>query len=111
MGIHVKRLFVLGALAIVSVACGSTTPAMPNPVTEPVIDQPGRYIVRYRDTVIEIVLDTTAANWTIEWIADQPWCNGRIGTLGGSALDEHAQWILMHRDRSIDQGEIWRMSS
>ncbi|MGD8977192.1 MAG: hypothetical protein PVG91_06265 [Gammaproteobacteria bacterium] len=31
--------------------------------------------------------------------------------LGGSALDEHAQWILMHRDRSIDQGEIWRMSS
>jgi len=31
--------------------------------------------------------------------------------LGGSALDEHAQWILMHRDRSIDQGEIWRMGS
>ena len=31
--------------------------------------------------------------------------------LGGSALDEHAQWILMHRDRSIDQGEVWRMSS
>lgn len=31
--------------------------------------------------------------------------------LGGSALDEHAQWILMHRDRSIDQGEVWRMGS
>jgi hypothetical protein len=31
--------------------------------------------------------------------------------LGGSALDEHAQWILMHRDRSIDEGEIWRMSN
>ncbi|MDH3747973.1 MAG: hypothetical protein OER97_07170 [Gammaproteobacteria bacterium] len=31
--------------------------------------------------------------------------------LGGSALDEHAEWILMHRDRSIDQGEIWRMGS
>jgi len=31
--------------------------------------------------------------------------------LGGSALDEQAQWILMHRDRSIDQGEIWRMGS
>jgi hypothetical protein len=28
--------------------------------------------------------------------------------LGGSCLDEHAQWILMHRDRSPDQGEIWR---
>ena len=34
-----------------------------------------------------------------------------LRALGGSALDEHAQWILMHRDRSIDQGEIWRMSS
>jgi hypothetical protein len=31
--------------------------------------------------------------------------------LGGAALDEHAEWILMHRDRSIDQGEIWRMGS
>jgi len=31
--------------------------------------------------------------------------------LGGSALDEHAEWILTHRDRSIDQGEIWRMGS
>ena len=31
--------------------------------------------------------------------------------LGGSALDEHAEWILMHRDRSIDQGEIWRIGS
>ena len=31
--------------------------------------------------------------------------------LGGSALDEHAEWILMHRDRSADQGEIWRMGS
>lgn len=34
-----------------------------------------------------------------------------LRALGGSALDEHAEWILMHRDRSIDQGEIWRMGS
>jgi len=31
--------------------------------------------------------------------------------LGGSALDEHAEWILLHRDRSVDQGEILRMGS
>lgn len=31
--------------------------------------------------------------------------------LGGSALDEHAEWILMHRDRSPDQSEIWRMGN
>jgi hypothetical protein len=29
--------------------------------------------------------------------------------LGGSALDEHAGWILLHRDRSIDESEIWRV--
>ncbi len=34
-----------------------------------------------------------------------------LRALGGSALDEHAEWILMHRDRTVDQGEIWRMSS
>lgn len=31
--------------------------------------------------------------------------------LGKSALDEHAQWIMMHRERSPDQTEIWRMGS
>lgn len=31
--------------------------------------------------------------------------------LGGAALDEHAQWIMMHRDRSVDQSEVWRMGS
>ncbi len=34
-----------------------------------------------------------------------------LRALGGSALDEHAQWILMHRDRTIDKSEIWRMGS
>lgn len=34
-----------------------------------------------------------------------------LRALGGSALDEHAEWILMHRDRALDQGEIWRMGS
>ncbi|GEM_PF-135931 len=34
-----------------------------------------------------------------------------IRALGGSCLDEHAEWILMHRDRSIDQGDIWRPGS
>jgi hypothetical protein len=31
-----------------------------------------------------------------------------LRALGGSCLDEHAEWILMHRDRSIDQSDIWR---
>jgi hypothetical protein len=31
--------------------------------------------------------------------------------LGQSALGEHAQWINMHRERSVDQTEIWRIGS
>lgn len=34
-----------------------------------------------------------------------------LRALGGSALDEHAEWILMHRERVIDRSEIWRMGS
>jgi len=31
--------------------------------------------------------------------------------LGEAALEEHAEWILMHRERAVDEGEIWRMTS
>lgn len=31
--------------------------------------------------------------------------------LGQTAMYENADWILMHRERSIDRGEIWRMGS
>ncbi len=34
-----------------------------------------------------------------------------LQALGGAALGEHAKWILMHPDRAINQGEIWRMGS
>jgi hypothetical protein len=30
--------------------------------------------------------------------------------VGDVALEEHAEWILMHRERSINDGEIWRMT-
>ena len=33
-----------------------------------------------------------------------------LHVLGDVALGEHAQWILMHRERSLEQGEIFRMS-
>ena len=32
-----------------------------------------------------------------------------IKILGDAALEEHAEWILMHRERSIDQKEILRL--
>jgi hypothetical protein len=34
-----------------------------------------------------------------------------LRALGASALDEHAEWILLHRDRSPDQGEILLLGS
>lgn len=33
-----------------------------------------------------------------------------LRVLGDAALGEHAQWILMHRERSLEQGEMFRMS-
>lgn len=33
-----------------------------------------------------------------------------LRVLGNAALDENAQWILMHRERALDQGEVFRMS-
>ena len=34
-----------------------------------------------------------------------------LRVLGEAALGEHAQWLLMHRERSLEQGEIFRMGS
>jgi hypothetical protein len=34
-----------------------------------------------------------------------------LKALGDAALEEHSEWILMHRERTTDQGELWRMSS
>jgi hypothetical protein len=34
-----------------------------------------------------------------------------LHVLGDAALGEHAQWLLMHRERSLEQGEVWRMGS
>ena len=33
-----------------------------------------------------------------------------LRVLGEAALGEHSQWLLMHRERSLEQGEIFRMS-
>lgn len=33
-----------------------------------------------------------------------------LKVLGQASLEEHAEWILMHRERSVDEGEIWRMT-
>lgn len=34
-----------------------------------------------------------------------------LHVLGEAALGEHTQWILMHRERSLEQGDVWRMSN
>ncbi len=33
-----------------------------------------------------------------------------LRVLGDAALEEHAEWILLHRERSMDEGEIFRMT-
>jgi hypothetical protein len=78
---YLQRSFAVALLGIVTWGCGSTTPAMPNPITEPVIDQPGRFIVRYRDSVIEVVLDTKFAAGSLgdEWLILNAAMSGMTG--------------------------------
>ena len=63
------RFLMVAVLAGPLAACGTMTPAMPNPVTEPVIDQPGSTIYRYRDSVIEVMVDTRFATNNL----GEPW--------------------------------------
>jgi len=81
MVLQLKQLLALGALGVAVAGCGTTKPAMPNPITEPTIDQPGRSIVRYRDSVIEIVLDTrfAADNLGEEWLILNAAMSGMTG--------------------------------
>jgi len=32
-----------------------------------------------------------------------------LRALGEAALDEHAEWILLHRDRPLSDGQLWRL--
>ena len=81
MKLHLKSVFAIGALVLAAAGCSTTTPAMPNPVTEPAIDQPGRHLVRYRDSVIEIVIDTkyAANNLGAEWLILNTAMSGMTG--------------------------------
>jgi len=75
------NILTIGFVGVMASGCGSTTPAMPNPITEPVIDQPGRFIVRYRDSVIEVVLDTKFAAGSLgeEWLILNAAMSGMTG--------------------------------
>ncbi len=34
-----------------------------------------------------------------------------LRALGRAALDEHSEWLIMHRSRFVEQSDIWRMSN
>ncbi len=65
-------------------------------------------LVKQYDFMLRIFYN---ARWRLDLAADAAEKRQVLLALGDSALDEHAQWILMHRDRSIDDSEVWRMGS
>jgi hypothetical protein len=92
---------VLGLLGAAAAGCSSTTPAMPNPITEPMIDQPGRHIVRFRDTVIEIVVDSKFAANSLgdEWLILNTAMSGMAG--GATMVDREMMSIRTPDGRTI----------
>jgi predicted small secreted protein len=57
------------ASAALSAACGSTSASKGRP-TEPTVDQPGRTISRYRDPLVEVLVDYKFANLSVgdDWM-------------------------------------------
>ena len=94
-----------GAAVVLALAClwgcGSLTPAMPNPITEPVIDEPGRYLVRYRDAVVEVLVDTTFAadNLGSDWLVLNVGLSGM--TASATAIDRTRVSVLTPDRRVI----------
>jgi len=81
-------LLIAGAVVLIHMTgCGSTTPAMPNPITEPVIDQPGQHIVRYRDQVVEVIVESGFADENIgsDWLVLNVAFSGMTG--GATSID------------------------
>ena len=70
MGVKRNGMCAVVILGLLASTCGCLTPGMPNPITEPVVDQPGQSIVRYRDRDIEVVVETNFAanNLADEWL-------------------------------------------
>jgi hypothetical protein len=60
---------------------------MPDPITEPVIDQPGQHIVRYRDQVVEVIIETGFAEENIgaDWLVLNVAFSGMTG--GATSID------------------------
>jgi hypothetical protein len=69
MTLMLKRIVIVAVLGGMAAGCGTTTPAIPRPVTEPLVDRPGEDLVRYRDAVIEVVLETRFATQNL----GEPW--------------------------------------
>lgn len=65
-------------LAVLAVACGSATPALDRPATEPVVDLPGESIVRYRGPQLEALVSTRYAATRVgeEWLILQVGLSG-----------------------------------
>ncbi len=81
MRLHLRSLLVITLVTVLAAACGSTKPAMPNPVKGPVLDHPGTNMVRYRDMAIEIVIESGFAsnNLAEEWLVLNVALSGMTG--------------------------------
>ena len=90
MRVKLCGLAAIAVLGPLTLGCGSVTPAMPNPITEPVVDHPGSSIVRYRDRVVEVVVETGFASKNIgeEWLILNVGLSGMTG--GATEVDRRS---------------------
>jgi hypothetical protein len=101
MKMQLSGLLMVAFLGLLAPGCGSVTPAMPNPITEPVVDQPGRDIIRYRDRVIEVVVESgfAANNMAEDWLILNVALSGMTG--GATKVDRRLISIRTPDGRTI----------
>ena len=101
MKMQLSGLLMVAFLGLLAPGCGSVTPAMPNPITEPVVDQPGRDIIRYRDRVIEVVVESgfAANNMAEDWLILNVALSGMTG--GATKVDRRLISVRTPDGRTI----------
>ena len=93
--------FMIAAAAILTLSCGSAAPTVSSHDGEPFVDQPGRNMVRYRDRVIEVVVDSefAARNLAEEWLILNVAVSGMTGA--ATVVDRDLVWVRTPDGRSI----------
>lgn len=101
MGLRHSGEHATAVICLVLMCSACLTPAMPDPITEPVVDRPGETLVRYRDRFVEVVVEFGFADNNIadEWLILNAAFSGMTG--GATTIDRRLISVRTPDGRTI----------